>query len=150
MCSMKVYQDAHCKDGELPDIKLEEGAVFLHGKCWEDICHAILEAHHLIYIVGWSIYHRVKLVREPTREVPHASLLTLRELLKYKSEEGVPVCMLVWDNKTSHNKFCIEIGGVMQTHDEETRKFFRYSSVICALSPRYARVRFFDLQTQDQ
>lgn len=26
----------------------------------------------------------------------------------------------------------------MQTHDEETRKFFRRSSVSCVLSPRYA------------
>lgn len=28
--------------------------------------------------------------------------------------------------------------GVMQTHDEETRKFFKHSSVKCVLSPRYA------------
>lgn len=28
--------------------------------------------------------------------------------------------------------------GVMQTHDEETRKFFKHSSVSCVLSPRYA------------
>lgn len=28
--------------------------------------------------------------------------------------------------------------GVMQTHDEETRKFFKHSSVLCVLSPRYA------------
>ncbi|KAL0323225.1 UNVERIFIED_CONTAM: Phospholipase D delta [Sesamum angustifolium] len=28
--------------------------------------------------------------------------------------------------------------GVMQTHDEETRKFFKHSSVTCVLSPRYA------------
>lgn len=28
--------------------------------------------------------------------------------------------------------------GVMQTHDEETRKFFRHSSVHCVLCPRYA------------
>ncbi|WOK98130.1 hypothetical protein Cni_G06840 [Canna indica] len=82
MCSVKVYQDAHCKDGELPDIKLEEGAVFEHAKYWEDICHAILEAHHLIYIVGWSIYHRVKLVREPTREVPHIFQSTDSESVK--------------------------------------------------------------------
>ena len=27
--------------------------------------------------------------------------------------------------------------GVMQTHDEETRKFFKHSSVTCVLSPRY-------------
>lgn len=26
----------------------------------------------------------------------------------------------------------------MQTHDEETRKFFKHSSVNCVLSPRYA------------
>jgi phospholipase D1/2 len=25
----------------------------------------------------------------------------------------------------------------MQTHDEETKKFFRHSSVICVLAPRY-------------
>lgn len=28
--------------------------------------------------------------------------------------------------------------GIMQTHDEETRKFFKHSSVTCVLSPRYA------------
>lgn len=28
--------------------------------------------------------------------------------------------------------------GVMATHDEETRKFFKHSSVSCVLSPRYA------------
>jgi phospholipase D1/2 len=27
--------------------------------------------------------------------------------------------------------------GVMQTRDEETKKFFKHSSVICVLSPRY-------------
>lgn len=26
----------------------------------------------------------------------------------------------------------------MQTHDEETRKFFKHSSVMCVLAPRYA------------
>ena len=33
---------------------------------------------------------------------------------------------------------CINLQrGVMQTHGEETKKFFRHSSVICLLSPRY-------------
>lgn len=27
--------------------------------------------------------------------------------------------------------------GVMHTHDEETRKFFKHSSVNCVLAPRY-------------
>ncbi|KAL0366002.1 UNVERIFIED_CONTAM: Phospholipase D delta [Sesamum radiatum] len=54
-----LYQDAHVIDGMLPEIGLDDGRNFEHQKCWEDICHAILEAHHLVYIVGWSIYHKV-------------------------------------------------------------------------------------------
>ncbi|KAL2241937.1 phospholipase D delta-like [Sesamum indicum] len=133
-----LYQDAHVIDGMLPEIGLDNGRNFEHEKCWEDICHAILEAHHLVYIVGWSIYHKVKLVREPTKPLPNGGDLNLGELLKYKSQEGVRVLLLVWDDKTSHNKFFIKTEGVMQTHDEETRKFFKRSSVTCVLSPRYA------------
>lgn len=38
--------------------------------------------------------------------------------------------------------------GVMQTHDEETRKFFKHSSVTCVLAPRYAssKLGFFKQQ----
>ncbi|KAJ3690815.1 hypothetical protein LUZ61_019979 [Rhynchospora tenuis] len=134
-----LYQDAHVREGELPKIELEKGKIFEHHTCWEDICHAILEAHHLIYIVGWSVYDKVKLVREPTRPIPDDIMnMSLGELLKYKSQEGVRVCLLVWDDKTSHDKLFIKTNGVMQTHDEETRKFFKHSSVICQLSPRYA------------
>ncbi|GAB2289263.1 hypothetical protein Dimus_023568 [Dionaea muscipula] len=136
--SVTLYQDAHVVDESLPRIELDGGNVFEHDKCWEDICHAILEAHHLVYVVGWSIFHKVRLVREPTRPLPTGGDLTLGDLLKYKSQEGVRVLMLVWDDKTSHSKFFINTTGVMQTHDEETRKFFKHSSVICVLSPRYA------------
>lgn len=137
--SLTLYQDAHVTDDVgLPKIKLDDGMDFEHQKCWEDICYAISEAHHLIYIVGWSVFHKIKLIREPTRPLPRGGDLTLGELLKYKSEEGVRVLLLVWDDKTSHNKFFINTAGVMQTHDEETKKFFRHSSVICVLSPRYA------------
>ncbi|KAK7351782.1 hypothetical protein VNO77_11476 [Canavalia gladiata] len=136
--SLTLYQDAHVPDSMLPEVELEGGVAFEHGKCWEDICHAILEAHHLVYIVGWSIYHKVKLVREPTKPLPSGGNLNLGELLKYKSQEGLRVLLLVWDDKTSHSKFFINTTGVMQTHDEETRKFFKHSSVTCVLSPRYA------------
>ncbi|PON94702.1 Phospholipase D family [Trema orientale] len=94
---------------------------------------------------------KVKLVREPTRPLPRDGDLTLGELLKYKSEKGVGPCLLVWDDKTSDDAYFIktmlklinngEVGfrcRVMQTHDEETRKFFKHSSVICVLSPGYA------------
>ncbi|GAB4847593.1 hypothetical protein Ancab_026655 [Ancistrocladus abbreviatus] len=143
-----LYQDAHIKDNTLPEIKLDGGRFYKQEKCWEDLCYAISEAHHLIYLVGWSIYHKVRLVREPTKPLPRGGNLTLGELLKYKSEEGVRVLLLVWDDKTSHHKYLIKTEGVMQTHDEETRKFFKHSSVICVLSPRYAssKLSFFKQQ----
>ncbi|CAJ1965114.1 unnamed protein product [Sphenostylis stenocarpa] len=85
----------------------------------------------MVYFVGWSIYHKVKLVREPIRTFPRGDLM-LGVLLKCKSEEGVRVLLLVWDDKTSHDKILLKT-----THDEETRKFFKHSSVMCVLSPRF-------------
>lgn len=136
-----LYQDAHVsEDDHLPKIQLENGFEYKSEGCWEDICHAISEAHHLVYVIGWSVYHKVRLVREPApgRPLPPGGELTLGELLKYKSQEGVRVVVLVWDDKTSHSKFFINTQGLMQTHDEQTRKFFKHSSVICTLAPRYA------------
>lgn len=137
--SVTLYQDAHVRDeDQLPKIELDNGCDRQNNRCWEDICHAISEAHHLIYIVGWSVFHKVKLIREPTKPVPRGGDMTLGELLKYKSQEGVRVLLLVWDDKTSHDKPLLKTSGMMKTHDEETKKFFRHSSVICVLSPRYA------------
>ncbi|KAM5574402.1 phospholipase D delta-like [Rosa sericea] len=136
--SVTLYQDAHVPNDMLPEILLDGGTIFQQRKCWEEICHAILEAQHLIYIIGWSVYHRVKLVREPTKPLPSGGELELGELLKYKSQEGIRVVMLIWDDKTSHDKFLLKTEGVMATHDEETKKFFKHSSVHCVLSPRYA------------
>ncbi|OIW11063.1 hypothetical protein TanjilG_22870 [Lupinus angustifolius] len=146
--SVRLYQDAQCSDGTLQEIQLENGNVYRQGKCWEDICYAISEAHHMVYLVGWSIYHKIKLVREPTRPLPRGGDLTLGELLKYKSEEGVRVLLLIWDDKTSHDKIFFKSAGVMQTHDEETRKFFKHSSVMCVLAPRYASSKMSFLKQQ--
>ncbi|KAI7731071.1 hypothetical protein M8C21_027057 [Ambrosia artemisiifolia] len=99
-----LYQDAHVRaESKTPEIQLDGGRFYEQGRCWEDICHAISSAHHMIYIVGWSIYHKVKLIREPTRSMPRGGDQTLGDLLKYKSEEGVRVLLLVWDDKTSHS-----------------------------------------------
>lgn len=103
-----LYQDAHVNDGDLPDIKLEGGKAFDHAKCWEDLCHAMLEARHLIYIAGWSVYDKIRLVREPTRSFPEAASLTLGELLKHKSQEGVRVCLLIWDDRTSRDNLILK------------------------------------------
>ncbi|KAJ6998888.1 phospholipase D delta-like [Populus alba x Populus x berolinensis] len=118
--NVTLYQDAHVPDSSLPEIELENGNSFRHEKCWEDICHAIVEAHHLVYIVGWSIYHKVRLVREPSKPLPRGGDLNLGELLKYKSQEGVRVLLLVWDDKTSHNKFFIRtVVGTLYTHHQK-------------------------------
>ncbi|XP_012833055.1 PREDICTED: phospholipase D delta-like [Erythranthe guttata] len=98
---LTLYQDAHVIDGMLPEIKLEDGRNFEHEKCWEDICHSISEALHLVYIVGWSVYHKVKLVREPSKQLPNGGDLNLGELLKYKAQQGVRVALLVWNDRTS-------------------------------------------------
>ncbi|GMI78800.1 ARABIDOPSIS THALIANA PHOSPHOLIPASE D DELTA, phospholipase D delta [Hibiscus trionum] len=143
-----LYQDAHVPDSLLPEIPLDDGKSFKPGQCWEDICHAIVEANHLIYLVGWSIYHPIKLVREPTKPLPEEGQLSLGELLKYKSQEGVRVILLIWDDKTSHDRLLLKTEGVMQTHDEETRKFFKRTGVHCVLAPRYAssKLSFFKQQ----
>ncbi|MCI29894.1 phospholipase D Delta-like, partial [Trifolium medium] len=39
--------------------------------------------------------------------------------------------------------------GVMETHDEETRKFFKHSSVMCVLAPRYASSKMSFFKQQD-
>uniref|UniRef100_A0A7N0RFY7 phospholipase D n=1 Tax=Kalanchoe fedtschenkoi TaxID=63787 RepID=A0A7N0RFY7_KALFE len=136
-----LYQDAHVPDSTLPEILLDNGKAYEQHKCWEDICHAMLEAHHLIYVVGWSVYHLVKLVREPSKPLPPGGELSLGELLKYKSQEGVRVVLLIWDDKTSHDNMLLKTEGIMQTHDEETKKFFKHSSVHCVLAPRYASAK---------
>ncbi|KAK6915962.1 hypothetical protein RJ641_018823 [Dillenia turbinata] len=109
--SVTLYQDAHVPDQKLPEIPLDDGKFFQQSKCWEEICHASLEGHHLIYIIGWSIYHPVKLVREPSKPVLGERAYTRRTFEMHQR--------------------------VMQAHDEATRKFFKHLSVYCVLSPRY-------------
>lgn len=132
-----LYQDAHVPDGSLPALKLEHGVNYEHGKCWYDIYNAIKQARRLIYITGWSVYHKVRLVRD------HPNILdsTLGDLLKSKSQEGVRVLLLIWDDPTSRNILGYNTDGIMGTHDEETRRFFKHSSVQVLLTPRSAGKR---------
>ncbi|XP_042505281.1 phospholipase D gamma 1-like [Macadamia integrifolia] len=132
-----LYQDAHVPDGCLPNLKLDHGMLFEHGKCWRDIFDAISQARRLIYITGWSVFHKVRLVRD----AGYASDCTLGDLLTTKSQEGLRVLLLVWDDPTSRNILGYKTDGVMQTHDEEIRRFFKYSSVQVLLCPRSAGKR---------
>lgn len=129
-----LYQDAHVPDGCLPNISLDNGVLYQHGQCWQDMFSAISQARKLIYITGWSVYHLVRLVRDGNG----AKDSTLGDLLKIKSQEGVRVLLLVWDDPTSNSILGYKTDGIMQTNDEETRRFFKHSSVQVLLCPRSA------------
>ncbi|WJX82458.1 Phospholipase D beta 1 [Trifolium repens] len=135
--NVTLYQDAHVPDGSLPNVLLDSGMFYVHGKCWHDIFDAISQARRLIYITGWSVWHKVRLVRDGG----YASDYTLGDLLKTKSQEGVRVLLLIWDDPTSRSILGYKTDGVMATHDEETRRFFKHSSVHVLLCPRIAGKR---------
>ncbi|CAH8334091.1 unnamed protein product [Eruca vesicaria subsp. sativa] len=127
-----LYQDAHVEDGTLPSVDLDGGMKYMHGKCWEDMADAIRQARKLIYITGWSIYHPVRLVRRNNDQTD----VTLGSLLKQRSNEGVRVLLLVWDDPTSRSFPKYRTQGVMNTSDEETRYYFKNSSVQVIICPR--------------
>uniref|UniRef100_A0A0E0IK53 Phospholipase D n=1 Tax=Oryza nivara TaxID=4536 RepID=A0A0E0IK53_ORYNI len=130
-----LYQDAHVPEGSLPEIRLGNGALYRQGQCWHDVYDAISQARRLIYITGWSVFHTIQLVRDGGAGV------SLGDLLKRKSQEGVRVLLLVWDDPTSRNVLGIQMEGYMGTRDEETRRFFKHSSVQILLCPRSAGKR---------
>jgi hypothetical protein len=66
-CDFTLYQDAHIFDGSFPEVMLEDGVKFHHHRYREELCTTILEANHMVYIVGWSIYHQVKLLLGTSR-----------------------------------------------------------------------------------
>ncbi|KAL6280243.1 hypothetical protein ACE6H2_017124 [Prunus campanulata] len=129
-----LYQDAHVHDGCLPNLELDGRVQYEQGNCWQDIFDAISQARRLIYITGWSVYHKVRLVRDKDETTDYM----LGDLLKTKSQEGVRVLLLVWDDPTSRSILGYKTEGVMQTYDEETRRFFKHSSVQVLLCPRSA------------
>ncbi|KAK1653609.1 hypothetical protein QYE76_071414 [Lolium multiflorum] len=131
-----LYQDAHVPaDGCLPEIRLGNGTNYRHGQCWHDVYDAMSQAKSLIYITGWSVFHTIHLVRDGEKGK------SLGDLLKKKSKEGVRVLLLVWDDPTSRSVLGIQMEGYMGTRDEETRRFFKHTSVQILLCPRSAGKR---------
>lgn len=57
------------------------------------------------------------------------TLATAGELLVKKAREGVRICMLVWDDKSSFNSKMMGGSGMMATHDEDTRRYFANTGV---------------------
>jgi phospholipase D1/2 len=114
-CQVKLYQDA-----DVPLASEYGGGEVQRGRCWEDVCMAVLGAQKLVYVAGWAVGARVRLLREgisPAMAEKAAEVralagvvvedMTLGELLKYKSQEGVRVCLLVSEHHSAphHNFF---------------------------------------------
>lgn len=133
---VRLYQDAHMHEGFMPPIPLDGGRFHEPTRCWEDLYKAIVGAKHIIYITGWSIYTKITLVRDKERMIMGAEDVTLGDLLKQKSEEGVRVLLLVWDDQTSVSVLGIKTPGVMHTHDENTEAYFKGTNVQCVLCAR--------------
>ncbi|XP_058222643.1 phospholipase D gamma 1-like isoform X2 [Rhododendron vialii] len=115
--TVTLYQDAHVPDDFFPNLNLDRGMHYVQGKCWHDIFDAIRQARRLVYITGWSVWHQVRLVRD----ADDAAVYTLGDLLKSKSQEGVRVLLLVWDDPTSRSilGYKTEVG-IIYTHHQKT------------------------------
>ncbi|KAI5421516.1 Phospholipase D beta 1, variant 2, partial [Lathyrus oleraceus] len=138
--TVTLYQDVHVPDGCLPNVMLDHGMQYAHEKCWVDIFNAISQAKHLVYITGLSVWHKFRLLRDAGHS--HGLHFTLGDLLKSKSQEGVRVLLLVWDDLTSRTILGFGTDGIMATHDVETRRFFKNSSVQVLLFPRIDGKRY--------
>lgn len=114
-------------------------------RLWREIYDSLCAAQTLIYMVGWSIDHNQSLLRgEEQRqaleryETKSGYSPILGQLLQQKAEEeGVTVNLMVWDDQTN-NLWGVE-QGVMKTHDEALRLYFRNSKVNVLLTPIAAR-----------
>lgn len=135
-CRVTMYNDAHQEAGHNSQVRLPNGVHWEPESCWDNIYDAISDARVLCYVVGWSIYDKIKLKRDPNMTMEEAPFLTLGDLLVKKAREGVRVCMLVWDDKSSLNSNIMGGSGMMATHDEDTRKFFANTGVHCKICKR--------------
>lgn len=120
--NVNMYQDADVIPGSLPSIPFRPS--YNHGRCWIELAKAIMASTEFIYITGWAVWPELVMVRT---DFPGDEWngLTLGEMLKHKAEEGVTVCVMVWDEYASGKFF----QGLMGTHDEEIVSYFRRTKV---------------------
>lgn len=118
------YQDADCTPDALPVIPFHP--TFQHSRCWSEQATAIMAATELIYITGWAVWPELVMVRTD-HPGDRWNGLTLGEMLVQKAEEGVTVCVMVWDEVVS-TSFS---SGLMGTHDEEVVAYFYKTKVNC-------------------
>ncbi|KAK9865095.1 hypothetical protein WJX84_006038 [Apatococcus fuscideae] len=135
-CRLTMYNDATMEEEHNTQMTLGDGLQWNPASCWDDLEAAIKQAKVMVYIVGWSVWDKLHLTRAPNCKMLENKGPSLGELLIQKAEEGVRVCMMVWDDKTSVHVGSTQAGGMMMTHDEETRQFFKGTKVHCKICKR--------------
>ncbi|EZG73001.1 phospholipase D [Gregarina niphandrodes] len=133
---VRLYHDAHCEAGDFENIRLQgplQNLMFSAQNCWEDIYHDLNNAQEVILMCGWSVNTALSLVRNDS-----TCGETIGELLLRKAEEGLTICVMVWDDVTSLSNLAMAKDGLMGTYDEYTRQFFEGTQVQCVLSKRVA------------
>lgn len=84
-CKVTLYQDAFTRQTDLHDhIVMSDGSTYQATNAYEDIYEAIVNAEHFIYILGWSLWSELVMVRDRP-SVP------LGDLLKQKANNFVTV-----------------------------------------------------------
>ena len=128
---VKLYMNAD-DDGSAPVITYAgengvEEKTWMPQRLWHDLYHALTEAKHFIYAVGWSFDVDQLLLRGAELQLVANTKYSAKfgELLKQKSDEGVVVNLMQWDEPSSNFVF----PGMMCTFDEKTRTFFHRTKV---------------------
>eukprot|EP01088_Endostelium_zonatum_P020067 TRINITY_DN7221_c0_g1_i1.p2 TRINITY_DN7221_c0_g1~~TRINITY_DN7221_c0_g1_i1.p2 ORF type:complete len:393 (-),score=103.90 TRINITY_DN7221_c0_g1_i1:1532-2710(-) len=104
-CDMDMYNDAE--------------------ETWRDLLPAIQQAQKFIYIMGWSVWTDLIINREGGNN------LNLGQILIQKADQGVTVCVMVWDDQTSVREGNTQIlKGLMGTFDDLTCSIFAHTRVI--------------------
>lgn len=94
---------------------------YMPSSLWIDLYKSLVASQKFIYITGWSVFAKIKLLRGDdwtllkTQEELDLASLTLGELLKLKAEAGIRVLVMIWGETTS----------IMGTHDTETENYFK-------------------------
>lgn len=135
-CRVTLYQDAHTPRGSLEPSAFESQGLAVPEtvSAWTDMYEAIRDAKHVIYIMGWSVWVDVVMVRNGD----DAAAMPLGKLLLQKADEGVRVNLLVWDEVLSTDLPFFRSTGLMDTKDEQLRDFFKNTKVNTAIVPRVA------------
>eukprot|EP00667_Euglena_gracilis_P009633 EG_transcript_9790 len=142
-----LYQDAHVPANALvPNVLVAGNALYPKFNClWETVYRQIQQAKVFIYLTGWSVLTDLFLLRE--RPLGTEGFIKLGDLLKQKADAGVRVLCLVWDELMSLDSALINKivpltrTGLMNTHDETSKEFFKGTNVNFQLVLRHGRTQ---------